>query len=68
MTNKFYNNILNYKTSTSISRSMLFKSKLKSLSLLNLPRFNKNYFISLIDSHIIHYPTPITLTYAWSFG
>jgi ubiquinol-cytochrome c reductase cytochrome b subunit len=22
----------------------------------------------LVDSHIIHYPTPISLTYAWSFG
>jgi ubiquinol-cytochrome c reductase cytochrome b subunit len=21
-----------------------------------------------MDSHIIHYPTPINLTYAWSFG
>ena len=22
----------------------------------------------LINSHIIHYPTPITFTYVWSFG
>lgn len=42
--------------------------KVKSLALLNLPRLNKNYFIAIIDSHVIHYPTPITLTYAWSFG
>ena len=35
---------------------------------LNLARVNKNYLVGLIDSHIIHYPSPITLTYAWSFG
>ena len=31
-------------------------------------RFNRNYLISFIDSHIIHYPTPININYAWSFG
>jgi len=31
-------------------------------------RWNKNLFLSFIDSHIIHYPTPINLNYAWSFG
>ena len=36
---------------------------------INMPnRFNKNYLIAFIDSHIIHYPTPINLSYAWSFG
>ena len=45
---------------------MLLKSKLKSLSLFNLPKCNKNYFISLIDTYIIYYATPITLIYAWS--
>jgi quinol-cytochrome oxidoreductase complex cytochrome b subunit len=35
---------------------------------LNLPRVNKDYLVGFIDSHIIHYPSPITLTYAWSFG
>nr|YP_009485510.1 cytochrome b [Melosira undulata]AVR57574.1 cytochrome b [Melosira undulata] len=36
---------------------------------ISLPnRINKNYLFSLIDSHIIHYPSPINLTYAWSFG
>jgi ubiquinol-cytochrome c reductase cytochrome b subunit len=29
---------------------------------------NTNYLIAFFDSHVIHYPTPITLTYAWSFG
>jgi ubiquinol-cytochrome c reductase cytochrome b subunit len=28
----------------------------------------KNYLISLILSHLVYYPSPITLTYAWSFG
>jgi len=31
-------------------------------------RHNKNYIVAFIDSHIIHYPTPINLNYAWSFG
>ena len=28
----------------------------------------KNYIIAFVDSHLIHYPTPTNLTYAWSFG
>jgi len=28
----------------------------------------KSYFFSFLDSHLIHYPTPTSLTYAWSFG
>jgi ubiquinol-cytochrome c reductase cytochrome b subunit len=31
-------------------------------------RWTKNYILAFIDNHIIHYPTPINLTYAWSFG
>ena len=31
-------------------------------------RWNINYLLSFIDSHLIHYPTPINLNYAWSFG
>ena len=31
-------------------------------------RWNKNNILSFIDSHIIDYPTPINLNYAWSFG
>ena len=42
--------------------------KLKLLLLVNLPRLTKNYIIGLIASHIIWYPSPISLTYAWSFG
>ena len=31
-------------------------------------RWNKNYFLAILDNHIINYPSPINLTYAWSFG
>jgi len=31
-------------------------------------RWNINYLLAFVDNHIIHYPTPINLTYAWSFG
>lgn len=31
-------------------------------------RWNKNYLLSFVDNHLIHYPTPINLSYAWSFG
>lgn len=31
-------------------------------------RWNQNYVMSFVDNHIIHYPTPINLSYAWSFG
>ena len=24
--------------------------------------------LGFLDSHIIHYPTPVNLSYAWSFG
>jgi len=43
-------------------------NKVKSLLPLNVSRVNKNYILNLVDSHIIHYGSPITLTYAWSFG
>jgi ubiquinol-cytochrome c reductase cytochrome b subunit len=31
-------------------------------------RWNKNYLLALFDNHLIHYPTPTNLSYAWSFG
>lgn len=31
-------------------------------------RLNKDYIIAFIDSHIISYPTPINISYLWSFG
>jgi ubiquinol-cytochrome c reductase cytochrome b subunit len=31
-------------------------------------RLNKNYLLAILNNHVIDYPTPINLTYAWSFG
>jgi ubiquinol-cytochrome c reductase cytochrome b subunit len=31
-------------------------------------RWNKDYVLSIVDNHIIDYPSPINLSYAWSFG
>jgi ubiquinol-cytochrome c reductase cytochrome b subunit len=31
-------------------------------------RWNKDYILSIVDSHLIDYPSPINLSYAWSFG
>ena len=31
-------------------------------------RWNKDYMLSFVDSHIIDYPTPLNLNYMWSFG
>jgi len=31
-------------------------------------RWNHNYLLAFVDNHLIHYPTPINITYAWSFG
>jgi len=31
-------------------------------------RWNKDYLLALVDNHIIDYPSPINLSYAWSFG
>nr|QYC61880.1 apocytochrome b [Stephanopyxis turris] len=53
------------KTNFAYSKSNnFFMSKFISIC----PRWNKNYLIGLLDSHIIHYPSPINLSYAWSFG
>jgi quinol-cytochrome oxidoreductase complex cytochrome b subunit len=48
--------------------ALLTKSMVKSLLPLNMARITKNYLISFIASHVVYYPTPISLTYAWSFG
>ena len=43
------------------------KNFLRGLLPINWKRLNKNYLLVLIYNHIIYYPTPIILTYAWSF-
>lgn len=49
-------------------RSTILVSKAMDFLPLNMPRINKNHIFAIIDSHIIHYPAPLCLTYAWSFG
>ena len=70
MNNQIKNNFsFNKYLPTNFSNIILFfKIKIKNILILDLSRFNKNYLLAFIDSHIIHYPTPITFTYAWSFG
>ena len=43
-------------------------SSVKRLSPLNMKRSNNNYLFAFVANHLIYYPTPISLTYAWSFG
>jgi len=31
-------------------------------------RWNKDFLLAILDNHIIDYPSPINLSYAWSFG
>ena len=65
---------LNSTTNSQYVSSNMFKTALvglnnvKNVFPLNLPRANTNYLFAFLDSHVIHYPTPISLTYAWSFG
>ena len=55
-------------------QSCFFSNALLAIRVRNKPvsfnkyRWNKNYLLNILDCHIIHYPTPISLTYAWSFG
>ncbi len=52
-----------------IKNNLLILKKFKTLFFINWSRPNQsNYLISFVDSHLIHYPTPINLSYAWSFG
>ena len=48
--------------------SNVMLKNIKSFTPLNMKRSNNSYLFSFIATHLIHYPTPITLTYAWSFG
>jgi ubiquinol-cytochrome c reductase cytochrome b subunit len=31
-------------------------------------RWNKHYLLSVLNNHIVDYPTPINLSFLWSFG
>ena len=50
----------------SVDNSLFYD--IKKNSPLNISRSNKNYLFAFVATHLIYYPTPITLTYAWSFG
>lgn len=49
------------------SKSFFFSKQVPKIY-FNRFRWNKISFLDMLDCHIIHYPTPICLTYAWSFG
>ena len=68
MVNNNISNNFSYVSTNFIKNFLLLINSLKSLLPLNLSRINKNYIFAFIDSHLFHYPTPISLTYAWSFG
>ena len=56
--NKFLSLPMKKNEGSSFMASFVFKTS----------RWNKNYLLAFLDSHLIHYPAPINLTYAWSFG
>lgn len=64
------NNTAKFSTvSKGMTKSALVNiSKAKSVLPLNMPRMTNNYLYSFIASHLVYYPSPISLTYAWSFG
>ena len=52
-----------------LSYSKLYKkTSFMSFFVTKTIRWCKNYLLSILDGHLIHYPTPLNLTYAWSFG
>jgi hypothetical protein len=57
-----------YVSSSTFKTILLGWNNFKGFFPLNSSRVNTNYLFAFLDSHVIHYPTPITLTYAWSFG
>jgi quinol-cytochrome oxidoreductase complex cytochrome b subunit len=66
-----FNNLINQclKLPINILQSFLLSlNGLKNLLPANLPRFSSVYLLDIMTSHVIYYPTPVSLTYAWSFG
>ena len=43
-------------------------NKFKQYKIINFTRISANYIVGFVLSHLLAYPTPISLTYAWSFG
>lgn len=57
-----------YASFNMFKKVLVILNSFKNIFPVNLSRANSNYLFAFLDSHVIHYPTPITLTYAWSFG
>ena len=57
-----YDKFLSVSTKKDVGSSFMATFVLKTI------RWNKNYLMSFLDNHLIHYPAPINLSYAWSFG
>lgn len=55
-------------TDNLIKQFLLNFSNFKSLLPLNLPKRSTVFLFDWLHSHLFQYPTPISLTYAWSFG
>ena len=47
--------------------SVLTRTRFRRVS-FNKFRWNKGYLLGFINCHLVDYPTPICLSYAWSFG
>jgi chromatin remodeling complex protein RSC6 len=52
--------------SLNVSSKIVLKTvnQLKTILPSNLSRINKNYLLNILDNHLIHYSSPINLTYA----
>lgn len=66
--NKYIYKLNNDVPKGATKQSILTLNNIKLLQPLNLSRLNINYLYAFIASHIVYYPGPISLTYAWSFG
>jgi Cytochrome b/b6/petB len=63
---KKLNLLFYYKNMLNLLNKIYFN--LKRLLFLNVKRSNNNFLFAFVSNHLIYYPTPVNLTYAWSFG
>jgi len=65
----YFNKLKNINTINSKKfTSQNYQSNFMAFFVTKSIRWNKNYLLAFMDSHLIHYPSPINLSYAWSFG
>lgn len=67
-TNKSFSSTSHYVSPIVYNYALNNLNSIKNIFPLNFSRANSSYLFGFLDSHIIHYPTPVSLTYAWSFG